>query len=389
MQPLLTLPRSERMIHRHFCRSFLLAVIAATCGCVQRTSAAQLRHAPQPEHALTTNSVKVLNVTHVLTTRAAQAADDKHNYSSSAVNATSNQSRLDVNASASSSRVEIVTENTTRSMNDTLLRVQPNMGAPAGSVVAVNTEHTQNLTYPFQARVEPAVGKVWALYFNSYTKAKASSVEATDKYVPADRGPAVWDGDMMLPEPGCSLKIRSLTNYPTARRKANYRKAEIAICEVLQMHGTELPKCSASDEQVCELTLSIPMPSSDEMQEPYIAGAMALAAYSKICALGRSSSYNSYKCKIHRSETAISAGMTVQGGEVALTGMSSPGLIDLKLDDAYILSFRWVYMSTSSRDTYYQTRFYHTPDHHFNHQPPEVQFCGNLQCLVSSMMGPH
>lgn len=196
---------------------------------------------------------------------------------------------------------------------------------------------SMNATYgPGQfMHAEPAVGKVFSLYYSHYSDEQASSVEAYESdYTPQAKSDGyIFDRNTMLPAPSCSLRLRSQTNYPTDIRDANMRLAAIAICSRLSAHGAELPSCGASGDQVCEMKMLVRMPSSDELQEPYIGAAVALAAYSKICALGRDP-YNSYQCAIQRAGNAICAGLQMQGGSVTLRGLNSPGLLDLKLDDA-------------------------------------------------------
>jgi len=257
--------------------------------------------------------------------------------------------------------------------------------AKAASAAAANATH--NASMPFSARAEPAIGKVWALYYSSYSDAQATSVEATEEYIAvAKNTEAVWAGSTMLPEPACGLQLRTQTNYPSANRKANLRLAELAICGLL--FGNKAPSCGASSNQVCQLKIFAPFPSSDEIQEPYLAASMALAAYSKICALRQSSAYNAYKCQIHRSESAISAGLKLEGGSIKLSGMTSPGLLDLKLNDAYLLKMKYVYFAAESKTAFGQTDF--SSDRHdvlkWQHEPPKVYFCGDLQCLVSSFI---
>merc|ERR1719433_1859580 len=106
-------------------------------------------------------------------------------------------------------------------------------------------------------------------------------------FTPAEKGEAVWWGATMLPEPLCKLRLRTQTNYPTETRDANMRLAEIAVCNYLASVYESLPSCGESEDEVCELLLMVPFTSSDELQEPYTAAAVALAAYSKVCALGR------------------------------------------------------------------------------------------------------
>lgn len=264
----------------------------------------------------------------------------------------------------------------------------------------VNVTAAHNATqerFPFSARVDPAVGKVFSLYYSSYSDAKATSVEAGEEYLPATRTGVVWDGAVMLREPGCPLQLRSTTNYPTDRRKANLRLAELAVCQLLEQRMQSLPGChgnaagnnsesgSATTAAVCELSVFVPMPSSDELQEPYIAAAMALAAYSRICALSQSSAYESYKCEVQRSMSAVCAGLELSGKDVQLRGLLLPGLLDLKLEDAYVLNLERVYLAEESRSPLEETEFYHDQGDvlKWKHAPPQVRFCANLACLVA------
>jgi len=236
--------------------------------------------------------------------------------------------------------------------------------------------------------VDPAVGKVFSLYYSSYSGEQATSVEALGPYEPVEKKEVdkyVFAGSVMVPKPSCDLRLRSQTNYATDTRDANMRLAAIAICNYLGL--AELPSCGAEGEhQACQLTMKVPFTSSDELQEPYTAAAVALAAYSKICALGKDE-YTRDQCNIQRSGAAICAGLGIGGGggAVHLTGLPSPGLLDLKLDDAYMLRFSKVFLAEESRSMYYETEFYHRlPDVlAWTHTPPEVIFCPDLNCLVS------
>lgn len=244
--------------------------------------------------------------------------------------------------------------------------------------------------FPFNARVDPAVGKVFSLYYSSHSDAKATSVEVLESYAPADRVDQVWSGPVQLPEPPCNLQLRSQTNHPTDRRKANLRLAELAVCQLLELKGQELPGCGANEtakeHKACELTVHVPMPSNDEQQEPYIGAAIALAAYSKVCALG--SKGNEEKCEVHRSETALCAGLDLIDKQVHLKNLPSPGLLDLKLDDAYILKFNHVYLAASNEAEYEETNFYNNLPNplKWSHGPPEVHFCDDLDCLADHFM---
>lgn len=239
---------------------------------------------------------------------------------------------------------------------------------------------------PGMHNVDPAVGKVFSLYYSSYSGEQATSVEATDTYSPVQKDDGyVFLGSTMLPAPSCKLRLRTQTNYATDTRDANMRLAAIAICNYLASNSMELPSCNeTSEDQVCELMLMVPFTSSDELQEPYTAAAVALAAYSKICALGRDA-YNSYQCNIQRSGSVICAGLGLSGGSVHLTSLPSAGLLDLKLDDAYMLRFSKVFLAEESRSMYEETDFYYRlPDTlAWTHTPPEAVFCPDLDCLVS------
>merc|ERR1712232_694660 len=115
-----------------------------------------------------------------------------------------------------------------------------------------------------------------------------------------------------------------MTNYPSDPRKVNLRLAEHAVCGMLAFRDLgvkhpKVPDCHASTGQVCELAISIPAPSSDELQEPHIAAAIALAAYSKICALFAPG--QEYQCEVHRGDWAVVAGLRLNGGDVQLKGI--------------------------------------------------------------------
>jgi hypothetical protein len=180
-----------------------------------------------------------------------------------------------------------------------------------------------------------------------------------------------------------------MTGYPTDRRKANLRLAELAICDRLQLRNLgaahpPVPDCGAGEDQVCQLEISVPMPASDEHQEPYIAGAIALAAYSKVCALFNPG--GEWQCEVRRGNDAIFAGLNTA---LAFTGATIPGLLDLKLDDAYNLGLEEVVLAASSRGVYEQTKFYGDLSDvlAWQHTPPAVQFCDSLACLIAKYIG--
>lgn len=262
--------------------------------------------------------------------------------------------------------------------------------AAASGELKVVANASANASRPFTARVPPAVGKVFSLYYSSHSAAKATSVEAMETYTPAERGDKVWLGPTILPEPSCPLKLRSQTNYPTALRKANLRLAELAICDLLESKGRKLPSCGASEGKVCEMSVHVPMPASDEQQEPYIGAAMALAAYSKLCAIGTGSRDLEYKCELQRSDAALCAGLALSNGHVQLKGLPSPGLLDLKLDDAYILKISNVYLASGNQREYHETKFYHNLPNvlKWSHTPPKVHFCQDLSCLERTFIAP-
>lgn len=234
----------------------------------------------------------------------------------------------------------------------------------------------------------PAVGKVFSVYYSTTSDAQATSVEALDEYRPVAReSKTVWSGDgsRMLPTPSCPLQLISQTSYPSKNRVANLRLAELAVCELLGETG--VPSCGAKVGEVCQLKLLIPMTSSDKLQEPFTAAAAALVARSKLCALGKSS-YNSYQCEIKRASKGICAGLELRGESVELTGPSIPGLIQNKLQDAYVLQFSHVFLAAAIEDKYEQTEFHGklTDVLAWQHTPPQVHFCRNLACLVSNFM---
>jgi len=248
-----------------------------------------------------------------------------------------------------------------------------------------NGSQLRKHAWPYSCEDGPAVGKVCSLYYSSLSDSKRTSVEAQEEYKPASRVTDVWQGASMLPLPSCALQLRSVTNYPTDRRKANLRLAELAICGMLAFRDLgvkhpKVPECGAGKDQVCELVISVPASSSDELQEPYIAAAIALAAYSKVCALFVPG--QEYQCEVHRGDWAVVAGLRHTGGDVQLTGLSSPGLLQLKLDDAYGLYLKKVVLASESKPVYEETEFYRDDKLNWPHTPPDISFCGDMQCLV-------
>jgi len=254
-------------------------------------------------------------------------------------------------------------------------------------VLEHNASRHNSTKTPFSPHEDPAVGKVFSLYYSSWQEAQATSVEVMDEgYVVANRiHEDVWEGDQILPTPACGLQLVSQTDYPSAERKANLRYSEIAVCEYLHLTGKELPSCGAGTGvgDVCQLKIWAPLPSDDKLQEPYIASSIALAAYSKICALGSSTDEG---CKVHRSDVALCSSMKLVGDYIQLEGIHSPGRLDLKLDDAYLLNFLHVYLASTDRDFFEKTRFHDATVLTFSHTPPSIHFCENFPCLVQALV---
>lgn len=244
-----------------------------------------------------------------------------------------------------------------------------------------------NASAPFTARADPAVGKVWALYYSDAGGGhKATAVEAPDHF-PYRRGTSagdVWHGNSLLPSPSCQLRLVSQTRYPTANRKANLRLAEIAVCDYMG----SVPSCGGSGSDPCELKIKAPLPASDDLQEPHIGAAIALAAYSRLCALGRSE-YEQEGCRVHLGEVGVSGGLELAGDSVRIAKLPSSGFIDLKMDAAYELGFAKVLLPAASEDDFSETQFSanSTDVLKWSRTPPEVDFCGDLGCLVSKLIG--
>eukprot|EP00930_Biecheleria_cincta_P033019 TRINITY_DN22873_c0_g1_i2.p1 TRINITY_DN22873_c0_g1~~TRINITY_DN22873_c0_g1_i2.p1 ORF type:complete len:325 (+),score=66.79 TRINITY_DN22873_c0_g1_i2:41-1015(+) len=253
--------------------------------------------------------------------------------------------------------------------------------------------------WPNDCAKEPAIGKVCSLYYSSVTEAKMTAVLATDGYHKASRFDDIWLGNSRLPVPSCALQLGG-DNYGISgdNRKANLRLAELAVCDMLAFRDLgaahpKVPDCGAnvSQGEVCELKMSAPMTTSDQLQEPYTAAALALAAYSRICALFDPS--EDYKCKVNLGNKALLAGLQVSGagtqlggatsGEL-LTGVATPGLLDLKLKDAYDLYLEEVIMAEEGKSTYEGTDFHAKRNDVllWTHAPPGISFCNDLHCLV-------
>lgn len=284
---------------------------------------------------------------------------------------------------AADPRVANVTGNTTFSLSRA--GAVANLSSRSASNSTANA--SANASYPFSPRVEAAVGKVFALYYSSYSGAKATSVEATTEFEPATRRTNVWNGGQLLPEPRCKLQLTSQTGYPSDQRKANYRLVEIAVCNLLYNKMEELPNCGETGNQVCELKVFAPLTSSETLQEPYVAAAMALATYSRLCSMGKNS-FEQRRCVIHTSMSAICAGLQLSGGSVTLTSPTTAGLLDLKLNDAYMLKLSYVYLAVESKQRFLQTTFYEDQSNvlKWQHAPPKVGFCGDLSCLASEFI---
>jgi len=245
---------------------------------------------------------------------------------------------------------------------------------------------SSNASYPCPpVRTDAAVGQVFSLYYSDGCGEQVSLVQALDSYEPASRPEYVWHGATLLPKPSCALQLRSQSNYPQPNRKANLRLAELAVCELF---GSALPSCGATDNQVCELMIKAPIPSSDDLQEPTVGAAIALVAYSQLCAMSQNSTYEHYKCQIHGSEQAVCAGLQLQGGHVHFKGLETPGLLDLKLHDAYMLRLKDVTLAAESSDQYTKTEDYkNRPDVlSWSHYPPKIDFCQDLSCLVNKFI---
>lgn len=241
---------------------------------------------------------------------------------------------------------------------------------------------------PFNPHLDPAVGKVTTMYFNTYNGQQAQTI-ATGEWKPAAPEGDVWDGATMLPKPSCPLQLTSQTGYPTENRKKNLRLASIAVCQYLLSHTMDsLPKCGATQGEVCELMINIPAPNSDEHQEPHIGAAIALAAYSKICELGVATDY---QCQVHRSGSAVLGGLKLTGvnpNRVQFKGFDVAGILDTELYDAYTLHFDYVYLAVDKKDEYEKTEFYQRQHDvlHWQHSPPQVAFCADLACLVTDFI---
>jgi len=268
-------------------------------------------------------------------------------------------------------------------------RRNSSLSAPAastqnGTVALAASNLAAHARLPFSARTDAAVGKVWALYYSNYAGHKATSIEATETYAPGTRGETPWHQGAPLPVPSCSLKLRTQTNYPTENREANLRLAEIAVCDYMAGTGGSVPGCGASGTQVCELSLMVPAPSDDGLFEPHNAAAMALVAYSRLCAIPKSA-YEQGQCAVHSSEKAILGGLETSG---ALRALPSTGFIQLKMEAAYELGLTQVVLPSSSETDY------HATTHHQNstdvlkwtREPPAATFCGNFACVVQQFM---
>jgi len=233
----------------------------------------------------------------------------------------------------------------------------------------------------------PAVGKVTTLYYSQTTGTEAQTISASSGFQAAAREPVVFSGHAALPEPSCPLQVTTKISYKTENRKVNQRLASIAVCDYL--HGStmnDLPSCNAASGQVCELMVDLPMPNSDTHQEPYLGAAMALAAYSKVCSLILG--MHDYNCQVHRSGSAVLAGLLSSSDGVVLKGFEVPGILNTELNDAYHLHFEHVYLAQDRRGTYEETEF-HKNQHdvlHWQHEPPQVYFCSNLACLIGQFI---
>lgn len=281
-------------------------------------------------------------------------------------------------------------------------RRDPRVGLAAQASSNHHDKSSASWDFPNDCTKEPALGKVCSLYYSSVTEAKMTAVLALDKYHKASRFDDIWLGNSRLPVPSCSLQLGG-DNYRIwgDLRKANLRLAELAVCDMLAFRDLgaahpPVPDCGAnfSQGEVCELKMSAPMTSSDELHEPSTAAALALAAYSRICALFDPD--EDYKCKVNLGNRALLAGLQVSGAGTEFGGVTSgvrltgldKGLLDIKLNDAYDLYLDEVIMAEDGKSTYEKTSFHAQRDDvlHWTHAPPRIDFCTDLHCLVDKYM---
>lgn len=268
----------------------------------------------------------------------------------------------------------------------TALRASPPVNATrleANQTVAQVAVAQNSSSLPFNADQPAQVGHVTTLYYNDYNGQQAQTISA-GAYTATAREADVYDSAGPLPKPKCDLQLNTKTSYPTDNRKVNLRLASIAVCDYIG-GSYALPKCGAGENQVCELMLDVPMPNSDEHQEPFIGAAMALAAYSRICELGGSTDY---QCQVHRSGKAVLAGLKRSADGVEFKNFDVAGILSTELYDAYHLHFSDVYLAQDGSSVYENTKFAQEQHNvlHWQHSPPNVHFCSSLACLAAAFI---
>lgn len=248
---------------------------------------------------------------------------------------------------------------------------------------------SQRTSGPFNLNTkEPAVGKVYALYFSTTSGEKVSEVQVwppgATLQACSEPPAAVYDPDGAggpIPKPeSCKLTLNSQTGYPSEQRKANLRLAELAVCDYFALNG--IPNCGSG----CSLKINAPLPYAS-MQEPYVGAAIALAAISQICAESKES-WQRDQCEIRRKDAALSAGLRLVGSGVQLRPLPDY-MVNTKMNDAHSLYFPKVILSADNEDAWHDSAF-HEDSYDvtkWTHEPTECEFCTNIACVAQKLMG--
>lgn len=239
----------------------------------------------------------------------------------------------------------------------------------------------------------PAIGSVFALYGSAASGRAATLVEAPSSSFQAvnfDEDQVEEPGGAALPRPSCPLQLKSQTQYPSKWRKANLRMAEIAVCNYWwQLFGAKsFPSCERVNQvrQTCQLSLDVPLPHSDELQEPHLGASIAVAAFSRLCALKYQGSFEKKRCEVHhRSAVAITGGFQLEAnGDAVLKGLSCPGVVDMKMNDATALGFGHVLLPLANQPDLAATSP-NNPTATTGNQALPI-FCKDLPCLAKNLI---
>lgn len=258
--------------------------------------------------------------------------------------------------------------------------------ANASLVANATADSNGTAGYPFRlSSYQPAIGKVFALYYSTMSGQKVTQIEARGYTAlsapPSD--PVVFDPvtGASLARGNCKLRLKSHTTVMSDTRKYNLRMAEVAVCE--QFFGSPCGgEKDGSPAKGCEIEMFAPLPYSGD-QEKYIGAGMALTAHSLLCA-ERTEVWRRDSCALVRNEAAIAAGLQQSGSGIKLRPI--PGeWTDLKMDATYELGFSEAVFSSANKADYEESNHYQNKDDvlAYSRKPPEAAFCEDLSCLIA------